>query len=193
VLTLARAAGIRAGEGRILGLVALLFGALEAGRGFGEVGVDTLVVSRFGAGTLPYLYIALGATGLVTAIAYGAALGRVSRTPLLVGFLLGGSILLIVGRLILAGGAEAILPLIWLIAYASGTIGVTIAWTVAGSAFDARQAKRLFPLCTGAAIAGSFAGTLASRPDSWRSSPSWWSPFPGRGRFGSRPGNTTGP
>jgi HEAT repeat protein len=35
---------------------------------------------------------------------------------------------------------------------------------VAGSVFDARQAKRLFPLCTGAAIAGSFLGTLASGP-----------------------------
>src|SRR4029078_7672229 len=39
-----------------------------------------------------------------------------------------------------------------------------IAWTVAQSAFDARQAKRLFPLCTGAAIAGSFTGTLLSGP-----------------------------
>ena len=41
---------------------------------------------------------------------------------------------------------------------------MTIAWTIAGSAFDARQAKRLFPLCTGAAIAGSFTGTLLSGP-----------------------------
>jgi len=36
------------------------------------------------------------------------------------------------------------------------------AWTIAGSVFDARQARRLFPLCTGAAIAGSFVGTLSS-------------------------------
>ena len=68
-----RAAGIRAGEGRILALVASLFAALEAGRGFGEVGLDTLVVSRFGTGTLPYLYIGLGATSLVAALGYGAA------------------------------------------------------------------------------------------------------------------------
>src|SRR6185437_3050180 len=52
----------------------------------------------------------------------------------------------------------------WLAVYASGTIAATISWTVAGSVFDARQAKRLFPLCTGAAIAGSFVGTLASGP-----------------------------
>jgi HEAT repeat protein/ATP/ADP translocase len=164
LLSLAKAAGIRSGEGRLLALVAMLFGALEAGRGFGEVGVDTLVISRFGAGTLPYLFIGLGATSLVTALAYGAALGRVARTPLLVGIVSGAAGLLIVGRLVMAGGTGDVVPLIWLVTYAAGTIAGTISWTVASSVFDARQAKRLFPLCTGAAIAGSFAGTLASGP-----------------------------
>ena len=51
----------RAGRSR---LVALLFASLEAGRGFGEIGVDTLVVSRFGAGSLPYLFIGLGTVEL---------------------------------------------------------------------------------------------------------------------------------
>ncbi len=161
---LMRAAGIRPGEGRILALVALLFGALEAGRGFGEVGVDTLVVSRFGTSTLPYLYIGLGATSLVAALAYGAALGRASRTPLLAGILLGSGALLIAGRLVIAAGIDGIVPFIWLLTYAAGAIAVTISWTVAGSVFDARQAKRLFPLCTGAAIGGSFVGTLTSGP-----------------------------
>lgn len=161
---LIRAAGVRAGEGRILALVALLFAALESGRGFGEVGVDTLVVGRFGTGTLPYLYVGLGATSLVATLAYGAALGRASRTPLLAGILLGGAVLLAGGRLAIAAGIDGIVPLIWLVTYAAGAIAVTISWTVAGSVFDARQAKRLFPLCTGAAIAGSFVGTLASGP-----------------------------
>ena len=161
---LMRAAGVRAGEGRILLLVALLFGTLEAGRGFGEVGLDTLVVSRFGTGTLPYLYIGLGGISLVAALAYGAALGRVPRTPLLSGILLGSAALLVAGRLAISVGIDGIVPLIWLATYASGTIAGTISWTVAGSVFDARQAKRLFPLCTGAAIAGSFLGTLLSGP-----------------------------
>jgi HEAT repeat protein/ATP/ADP translocase len=159
---LIRAAGIRTGEGRTLALVALLFLALETGRGFGEVGVDTLVVSRFGAGTLPYLFIALGVSSMVAALAYGAALMRVARTPLLVGALGGAALLLLAGRLTMAGGSDAAVPVIWLITYASGTLAGTIAWTVAGSVFDARQAKRLFPLCTGAAIAGNFVGSLAS-------------------------------
>jgi HEAT repeat protein/ATP/ADP translocase len=162
VLRLIRTAGIRPGEGRILGLVALLFTALEAGRGLGEVGVDTLVISRFGAETLPYLFIGLGAVGLVGALAYGAALGRLPRTPLLAGILLGASAVLIAGRLAIVDGESSVVPLIWLVTYAAGAIAGTISWTVAGSVFDARQAKRLFPLCTGAAIVGSFLGTLAS-------------------------------
>jgi HEAT repeat protein len=164
VRRLVRAVGVRAGEGRIVALVGLLFISLEAGRGFGEVGVDTLVVSRFGAEALPYLFIGLGATSLVAALAYGAALGRVSRTPLLAGVLIGAAVLLILGRLLIASGTIAVLPLIWLVTFAAGAIAGTIAWTVAGSVFDARQAKRLFPLCMGAAIAGSFVGSLAAGP-----------------------------
>ena len=159
---IARIAGVRAGEGRLVVLVAAMFVALEMGKGLGEVGVDTLVVSRLGTAALPYLIIGLGVTSLIAALAYGAALGRVSRTPLLAGVLLGAALLLIIGRLLIATGTTVVLPLIWLVTFASGAIALTISWTVAGSAFDARQAKRLFPLCTGAAIAGSFLGSLAS-------------------------------
>lgn len=110
IARLAAAAAIRAGEGRILALVALLFTAIEAGRGFGEVGVDTLVVRRLRTQALPYLFVGLGATVLVTALAYGAALGRVSRTPLLVGVLLGGATLLVLGRLAIAAGGRVRVP-----------------------------------------------------------------------------------
>src|SRR5689334_6211203 len=151
---LVKAAGVRPGEGPSLVRVALLFAALEAGRGFGEVGVDTLVVSRLGATVLPYLFIGLGITSLLTALGYGAALGRLARTPLLVGLLGGAATILLAGRVLMAIGIESIVPVLWLVVYASGAIGGTIAWTVAGSVFDARQSKRLFPLCTGAAIAG---------------------------------------
>jgi hypothetical protein len=48
--------------------------------------------------------------------------------------------------------------------FASSAINLTIAWTVSGATFDARQAKRLFPMLTAAAIAGSFVGTLSAGP-----------------------------
>ena len=63
-------------------LVAAAFAALEAGRGIGEVGANTLVVGRLGAEALPYLYLPLGVISLVASLAYGAALGRTRRGPL---------------------------------------------------------------------------------------------------------------
>ena len=145
-----------------MALMAALFACLEAGRGFGEIGADTLVVSRYGAGSLPYLFVGLGSIGLVTSLAYGAALGRFERIRLLAGLMGAAAVVLLLERLFMATGHPATIPLAWLTVFTVGAIGVTIAWTMAGSVFDVRQAKRLFPLCTGAAIAGSFVGTLAS-------------------------------
>jgi HEAT repeat protein len=145
-------------------LIAVAFAALEAGRGFGEIGADTIVLSTFGAGVLPYLFIGLGATSLVAALLYGAALGRIPRVQLLAGLPLAAAAILLVERVLMATGHPASIALAWLTVYAVGAIGVTIAWTMAGSVFDSRQARRLFPLATAAAIAGSFFGTLLAGP-----------------------------
>jgi HEAT repeat protein len=159
-----RAIGLRPGEGSTVALIALAFAALEAGRGFGEIGADTLVVSLLGPGALPYLFIGLGAVSLVAALAYGAGLGRLPRVRLLAGVPFGAAAILVIERIAIATGHPAALGLAWLTVYAVGALGVTIAWTMAGSVFDSRQAKRLFPLCTAAAIAGSFVGTLSAGP-----------------------------
>jgi HEAT repeat protein len=165
---LARGLGVRPGEGRTVAGVALFFAILEAARGFGEVGAEAQVLARFGPQalptTLPYLFIALGAASLAVSFGYAAALGRIPRVPLFVGILVGVAGLLVVQRVILAGGVSEIVPILWLTVFASSSISLTIAWTVAGATFDARQAKRLFPLLTGAAIGGSFSGTLSSGP-----------------------------
>ena len=164
VRRLARLLSVRPGEGRLAIHVALLFWIVEAARGFGEIGADTLVIGRLGSATFPYLFIALGFASLIAALAYGAALGRIPRVPLFVGLLTGIASLIVAQRIWLSTGAEAAVTTLWLTVYAAGAIAVTLYWTVAGSAFDARQAKRLFPLLTGAAIAGSFLGTLVAGP-----------------------------
>lgn len=159
-----RLIGIRPGEGRTVALVALMFASLEAGQGFGEIGVDTLVLSRFGAGALPYLFVALGSVALILSTAYGAALGRIPRIRLFTGLLAGAVSVLLVERGLMATEHPATVALAWLTVFVIGGIAVTIAWTMAGSVFDARQARRLFPLCTAAAIAGRFIGTLSAGP-----------------------------
>ena len=118
---------IRPGEGRTVMLVAALFAALEAGRGFGEIGVDTLVLSRLGADVLPYLFVGLGTTSLIAALAYGAALGRLPRIGLLGGLPVGAALVLLTERVLMASGHPATVPLAWLTVYAVGAIGVTIA------------------------------------------------------------------
>lgn len=158
-----RRVGVRPGEGKLLSLVALLFLALEGGRGLGEVGADTLVLGRFGAAALPYLFIGLGVTSLLVALAFGAALGRIPRIALLAG-VPAASAGLLLAFLLAAAGTPSAVPAIWLAVYAAGAIGTTIAWAVAGSVFDVRQAKRLYPLCIGAAIAGGFVGSLIAGP-----------------------------
>lgn len=160
----ARVLGIRAGEGRLVGLLAALFAVVEAGRGLGEVGADTLFLSRFGADALPYLFILLGAVSLVAALGYGTGIGRLGRRRFLVGLLGGLAAVLLLERIAMASGSELAIPVIWVSVYAVSALLLTLVWTVAGSTLDVRQAKRLFPVCIGAAILGGFVGTLSAGP-----------------------------
>ena len=81
---------VRPEEARLVGRMAALFAVVEAARGVGEIGADTLVLGQIGPGALPYLYVGLGLTSLVAALAFGAAVGRLRRGPLFVGLLVGG-------------------------------------------------------------------------------------------------------
>jgi len=54
---LARSLGVRPGEGRLIAIVAAVFAAIEVGRGFGETAADSLVISRLGQESLPWLFI----------------------------------------------------------------------------------------------------------------------------------------
>ena len=160
---LAGSIGVRPGEGRLVALVAGIFATIEIARGFGEIAADSLVIGGFGSGSLPWLFIGLGLASLVASLAYGAALGRLRSGRLFVAILLALAAVIAAEQLVLVAGVP-IVPLIWLTVYAAGGVAVTLVWTLAASVLDARQAKRLFPVCTSAAILGSFAGTLGAGP-----------------------------
>jgi HEAT repeat protein len=161
---LAQLLAVRPGEGALVALVATIFATVEAARGFGEIGADTLFLSRFGASALPYLYVVLGFVSLAVALAYGTAIGRLRLGQLSVTVLFGFAAGLVVLRVAVLTGAPLVLPALWLSVYALGAVLGTLVWTLGGSLFDARQAKRLFPLCTSAAILGGFGGTLLAGP-----------------------------
>ncbi len=211
---LGRALGVRPDEGgRLLG-VATLFALLEAGRALGEVGKDTLIQGRFGPTgelpvVMPLLYIGLGAIGLIVALGYTAALGRIARGPLFIGMLAIAAGLMVVARVALGGGSDAALLALWLLVAVVGTLLMTVTWTIAGATFDARQAKRLFPLLTAAAIAGAFIGSLLAGPVTRLvgaanlvvleaaallvAAPLVWRLVGGRGTAGRRPAGTDRP
>ncbi len=158
-----RATNIREGESGSIALVAAVFLILEAGRSLGEIGATTLVWGQVARADVPWLYIPLGLVSMGVAIAFGTALGRVERGRLFAGVLVIAAVLLGVGWLSL-GVDASLVPIIWLAVMAIGALSLTLTWAVATSTLDARQAKRLFPLCTAAAILGSLAGSLAAGP-----------------------------
>jgi HEAT repeat protein len=161
---LSAAIGIREGESGVVARICLLFAALEAGRGLAEVGVDTLILNRSGSAALPPLFIALGIFSLVVSLLVGAALARFRRDRFYPGLFTLVAAILATERLLAAGGSATIYPILWVSVYAAGLVGSTAAWTIAGAVFDARQAKRLFPLATSAAIVGGFVGMLLAGP-----------------------------
>jgi HEAT repeat protein len=159
---LARALAIHPGEGRPVALVAGAFATIEAGRGLGEVGVATLVVDSLGAEVLPVLYIGLGILGLVATLGYGALLTRSSNPRFLPRVLLVLAAVLAMEWVALLVGPSPVLAIAWISVFAAGMLLLTLIWTVGGLSFDARQAKRVFPLLVSAAIVGSLAGYLSA-------------------------------
>lgn len=158
-----RAANVRGDEPATIIPVALVFLILEAGRSMGEIGATTLVWSRVAKADVPWLYIPLGITSMLVAVGFGAALGRVRRGRLFATVLVTAAVVLVVGSLAIRSVAESI-PIVWLAVMAAGALAATLMWTTATSTLDARQAKRLFPLCTAAAILGSLIGSLVAGP-----------------------------
>ena len=158
------ALAVRPGEGRTVALLCGLFASVEAARGAGDVAYVTLFLSRVGPSFLPYLYIALGAVSLVVVLGYGVGLGKLPRQPFMVGLLLAFAATLVGLRFVLASGAPLAFGVLGVAINVVNTILLTLVWTIAATSLDARQAKRLFPLCTSAAIAGGFVGTLSAGP-----------------------------
>jgi HEAT repeat protein len=149
---------VRANEGRLVLLVAILFACIQAGQGMGDNAASALFLLRYGVDFLPYMYIFLGMLTFVTTLAYSAALGRFDK-----GRFFSGMIASFIGLLILERGAilfsiPFLYPILWLTINGVSMILGTFVWNIAGEVCDARQAKRLFPLFTSAGILGSVVG-----------------------------------
>ena len=159
---LASLLNIRADEGRLVFLVAILFACIQAGQGMGDNAASALFLLRYGVDFLPYMYLFLGGLTFLTTLVYSAALGRFDK-----GKFFSSLIAIFIGLLILERAAilfpfALLYPILWLTINGISMILGTFVWNLAGEVCDARQAKRLFPLFTSAGILGSVIGNAVT-------------------------------
>lgn len=135
------------GEERLVGLLILFYFVLALGFVFVQSMAFGIFLTEYGVRGLPYSYIAIAIVASLAALVYIRLSGRVSFSRLLflnVAFLGGASVLIWLALLSPLHHATAfILPLWFQIVVNFGNLAV---WPLAGSLFDFRQGKRLFPL-----------------------------------------------
>ncbi len=155
---------VRPGEGRLVALLTALMFVPSAGGAVGAPAVEALFFTRFGVAYLPHMYVTLAAVTLLTSIVITALLGRLPRRRLFLGLPLAMSLGLIAARVVVAWGPRWFYPVLWQASYLIWTLQTLVTWGLAGSLFDIRQAKRLYPLLTAGGIVGLTAGGLLTRP-----------------------------
>jgi HEAT repeat protein len=155
---------IRPNEGKMVALITALMLTVSAGAAVGSPGIEALFYTRFGVQYLPHMYIALGIIIVLTSLGITALLGKVDRHRLYVSLPLVMSFLLLVARLIIYIDNNWFYPLLWLGMNVYWGLLNLFVWGLAGSVFDTRQAKRLFPLFGAGGILGLTIGGLVTKP-----------------------------
>src|SRR5215510_1183889 len=111
---LANLLSIKTGEGRMSSLVigVMLFTAF--GAALGGTGIEALFFARFGVDYLPYMYIGLGITSMLTSFVVTAALGRIPKQILYTAIPILIAVLLIGARIALLTKLTWLYPIMWL-------------------------------------------------------------------------------
>lgn len=159
---LADALKIRPGEGRIVALLAGMILVISAGVGMGAASINALFFSRFGVEYLPYLYIVLGLITFLNLMAVAGLLGRFSKEQVYTSLPLVLIVVLVVSRLVLALNLRWFYPVLFVGKEVVISLQYVLIWGLAGEFFEARQAKRLFPLFVAGGIGGISLGSIAT-------------------------------
>jgi len=128
------------------------------GAALGGTGIEALFFARFGVDYLPYMYIGLGITSMLTSFVVTAALGRIPKQILYTAIPILIALLLIGARFALLTKLNWLYPVLWLGKEVLNSLINLVLWGVAGVVCDTRQAKRLFPLFNASRILGQVIG-----------------------------------
>lgn len=138
---------IEPGEERLIGLLILMYFILALGFVFVQSMAFGMFLSEYGVGGLPYSYILIAIVASLVAALYIKLGGKVTFSRLLyINLIFLGSASVAIWLTLKSPYyryAAFILPLWFQIAINMGNLAV---WPLAGSLFDFRQGKRLFPL-----------------------------------------------
>src|SRR5215510_3647555 len=155
---LANLLSLKPGEGRMSSLVIGVMLLTALGAALGGTGIEALFFARFGVDYLPYMYIGLGITSMLTSFVITIALGRIPKQVLYTAIPILIAALLIGARFALLTKLNWLYPVLWLGKEVLNSLINLVIWGVAGVVCDTRQAKRLFPLFNASRIFGQVVG-----------------------------------
>lgn len=153
---------IKSGEGHMASLMIGIMLFTAFGAALGGTGIEALFFARFGVDYLPYMYIGLGITSMLTSFVITAALGRIPKQILYTAIPILIAVLLIGARFALLTKLNWLYPVLWLGKEVLNSLINLVIWGVAGVVCDTRQAKRLFPLFNASRILGQVVGGFAT-------------------------------
>lgn len=159
---LASLLSIKQGEGRMSSLLIGIMLFCSVGAALGGTGIEALFFARFGVDYLPYMFIGLGITSMLTSFLITAALGRIPKKILYLAVPIFVALILFGARLAIQTDWRGLYPALWLGKEVLNSLIGLVLWGVAGIVCDTRQAKRLFPLFNASRILGQVIGGFAT-------------------------------
>jgi HEAT repeat protein len=158
---LAQLLSLKSGEGRMSSFMIGIMPFTAVGAALGGTGIEALFFARFGVDYLPYMYLGLGLTSMITSFIVTAALGRIPKRIVYTAIPIFIALTLIGARLALLTRLLWLYPVLWLGKEVLNALVSLMIWGIAGVVCDTRQAKRLFPLFNASFILGQVIGGSA--------------------------------
>lgn len=152
--TLIAAIGVRAGEGRRVGLLFAYLFAASSVFILGRTVRDTLFLSRYSLAALPWMFVAYGAASALTVVGYAQIADRVPRARLVVGSIVVASTTYLATFALVHAEIGWIYPVFYVWSEVVANLLLVQFWTIANDLHDPRAARRLFPTIGAARVVG---------------------------------------